>query len=242
MKVVAKTDIGLKRGENQDRIYHGWVSEEVLLAIVCDGMGGENSGSVASELTVRIFSDKINTGYRNDMDVNSIRNLMISSISATNAMVYETSQSNEQMRGMGTTCVAVIVKEKRAYIINVGDSRVYSISQDDIVQITKDHTMVQMLVEQGKITEDEVKDHPKRNLITRAVGAEPEVIPDYYEWDITDSESLLLCSDGLFGFCDNSDILEAVNQMNASDAVDEMISIAKQRGGGDNISIVLINQ
>lgn len=241
MKFVSKTDIGLVRTENQDRVWAGYIKNDIIMAIVCDGMGGENAGGVASEMTMDIFSDRMQKGFRNDIDANSIRNLMITSIEAANTLVYEKAD-NPDMQGMGTTCVAVVIKGHRAYIINVGDSRAYCISKDGgINQITKDHTMVRMLVEQGKISEDEVQEHPQRNYITRAVGAKKNISVDYFEIDITSIDKILLCSDGLSGYLNEEQILEVISRYEINEASDELINKANEHGGYDNITVVLIS-
>lgn len=241
MKFVSKTDIGRVRTENQDRVWVGYLKDDVIMAVVCDGMGGEKAGGVASGMTMEIFSERMQKGFRNDIDGNSLRNLMITSIEAANTLVYEKA-SNPEMQGMGTTCVAVVIRGHRAYIINVGDSRAYCISKDgSISQITKDHTMVRMLVDQGEISEDEVQEHPQRNYITRAVGAREDISVDYFEIDISNSDKILLCSDGLSGYLDEEKILRIISAHDINAASDALINKANERGGYDNITVVLIS-
>lgn len=241
MKFVSKTDIGRVRTENQDRVWVGYLKDDVIMAVVCDGMGGEKAGGVASGMTMEIFSERMQKGFRNDIDGNSLRNLMITSIEAANTLVYEKA-SNPEMQGMGTTCVAVVIRGHRAYIINVGDSRAYCISKDGgISQITKDHTMVRMLVDQGEISEDEVQEHPQRNYITRAVGAREDISVDYFEIDISNSDKILLCSDGLSGYLDEEKILRIISTHDINAASDALINKANERGGYDNITVVLIS-
>lgn len=241
MKFVSKTDIGRVRTENQDRVWVGYLKDDVIMAVVCDGMGGEKAGGVASGMTMEIFSERMQKGFRNDIDGNSLRNLMITSIEAANTLVYEKA-SNPEMQGMGTTCVAVVIRGHRAYIINVGDSRAYCISKDGgISQITKDHTMVRMLVDQGEISEDEVQEHPQRNYITRAVGAREDISVDYFEIDISNSDKILLCSDGLSGYLDEEKILRIISAHDINAASDALINKANERGGYDNITVVLIS-
>lgn len=241
MKFVSKTDIGRVRTENQDRVWVGYLKDDVIMAVVCDGMGGEKAGGVASGMTMEIFSERMQKGFRNDIDGNSLRNLMITSIEAANTLVYEKA-NNPEMQGMGTTCVAVVIRGHRAYIINVGDSRAYCISKDGgISQITKDHTMVRMLVDQGEISEDEVQEHPQRNYITRAVGAREDISVDYFEIDISNSDKILLCSDGLSGYLDEEKILRIISTHDINAASDALINKANERGGYDNITVVLIS-
>ena len=242
MKIVSRTDTGLKRKENQDRAWHGPLNSGASLAIVCDGMGGENAGSVASELTLQYFVEKIQAGFREDMEDTGIRNLMVSSIVSTSAMVYEKASEHADMTGMGTTCVAVIVYKSRAYIINIGDSRAYCICGDKIEQITKDHTMVRMLVDQGKLEESDIRQHPQRNYITRAVGAEPTVSADYYEIELCREDILLLCSDGLSSYCEESGILAIVRENPLEQACERLIAYANEQGGYDNVTVVLLSE
>ena len=140
MKCFSKTDIGLVRSENQDRVWTGSLDEEAVAIILCDGMGGENAGSVASQMTIDFMSDRIRKGFRSNINRNYIRNLLITSVTAANSLVYDKAISETDKYGMGTTCVAGIIYNNRAYIINVGDSRAYLIFDDSMQQITKDHT------------------------------------------------------------------------------------------------------
>lgn len=241
MNITSKTDIGLKREENQDRAWYGQLGSDAVLAIVCDGMGGENAGSVASELAVRLFVDKIKAGFHDSMEETGIRNLMIGSILSTNAAIYEKACQNADMTGMGTTCVAVIVYRSRAYIINIGDSRAYWVCGDRIEQITKDHTMVRMLVDQGKLEERDIKQHPQRNFITRAVGAEATVSADYFEIELCEQDLLLLCSDGLSSYCEEDRILSIIRENELERASELLVAYANEQGGYDNVTVVLLS-
>ena len=155
MKCYSKTDIGTVREENQDRINVIELCENTFAAIVCDGMGGENAGSEASETAVTVISNIISRGFRKGADENSLRNLLISAVSTANAIVYEKSRLHEEMRGMGTTCVAAIFCEDNAHIVNVGDSRAYFIADGEISQITIDHTIVMDMYSKGDIKKGE---------------------------------------------------------------------------------------
>lgn len=241
MKTAAKTDVGLRRKENQDRNWYGTLPGGAVLAIVCDGMGGENAGSVASELTLRHFVEMLQAGFREDMEEKDIRNLMTSSIVSTNSYLYERACEDASKAGMGTTCVAAVVYKSLAYIINIGDSRAYHISGATISQVTKDHTMVRLLVDQGKLEESDIKQHPQRNYITRAVGAEPTVSADYYEQAIAPEDVLLLCSDGLSSYCEEERIREIISENSLQDACDQLIDYANERGGHDNVTVVLLS-
>ncbi|MCL2633392.1 MAG: Stp1/IreP family PP2C-type Ser/Thr phosphatase [Oscillospiraceae bacterium] len=243
MLVYSKTDIGKKRSENQDRVWTDVLNEgsdEAVAVIVCDGMGGENAGSLASQMTVDFMADRFKRGFRDDINRNSIRNLMITSVIAANSLVYDESISDSSKHGMGTTCVAAIVHNERAYIINVGDSRAYHIFDDNIQQITKDHTYIRTLIDEGRITEEESKRHPDRNAITRAIGAEGNVTPDYFELDLQEKSIMLLCSDGLHSYGDDIKIAEIIVNNPKNKVCELLVNYAIKNGGRDNITAALI--
>ena len=172
MKIVAKTDKGLVRENNQDAYAVGELPGEVAWAVVCDGMGGAAGGNIASALAVKVISEKITSAYNERMRDASIKNLLDSAIAAANIEVYDLAYSRSDLNGMGTTVVAVIVRDNIAYIAHAGDSRAYLVSKDDVKQITVDHSLVQNLVDRGEITPEEAERHPKKNLITRALGVD----------------------------------------------------------------------
>ncbi|MCL2694072.1 MAG: Stp1/IreP family PP2C-type Ser/Thr phosphatase [Oscillospiraceae bacterium] len=252
MKVFSKTDIGLKRSENQDRVWASLLESEdkadiAAAVVLCDGMGGENAGSFASETTVNFISERIKRGFRPDLSRNSIRNLLITSVTAANNLVYDLAEFDHDMEGMGTTCISVIVHSERAYIINVGDSRVYHAFGDgksaphSIQQVTKDHSYINKLIEDGEITEEESKTHPKRNCLTRAVGAESILTPDYYELDLQPDSILMLCSDGLHAYGEDVDIAEIMINNPVGKICDKLVEYALSNGGRDNITIAVIS-
>ncbi|MCL2109921.1 MAG: Stp1/IreP family PP2C-type Ser/Thr phosphatase [Oscillospiraceae bacterium] len=243
MKLFAKTDIGLKRAENQDRVWFsmldidGKPSSNAAAVVLCDGMGGENAGSYASETTINFISERIKRGFRADGNRNSIRNLLITSMTSANNTVYELAEFSLDMLGMGTTCVALIVYDKRAYAVNVGDSRMYYITGDSIQQITKDHSYINKLIEDGEITPEQAKTHPRRNCLTRAVGAESEVKIDYYEFDLDDNSVLMLCSDGLHAYGDDVTIGEIIVNSPLLTVCDNLVQYALENGGRDKITV-----
>ncbi|MCL1831591.1 MAG: Stp1/IreP family PP2C-type Ser/Thr phosphatase [Oscillospiraceae bacterium] len=240
MRFFSKTDIGKKRTENQDRVWAGQLSGEAVAIVLCDGMGGENAGSRASQMTVDFVSERISEGFRADVNRNTIRNLMVTSIVAANALVFDEAFSDVNKHGMGTTCVAVIVHNERAYIINVGDSRAYHIFGDNCQQITKDHTYIRALLDEGEITPEEARVHPNRNAITRAIGAEAGIVPDYFEIDLHKDSILLLCSDGLHSYGDDTAIAEIIVNNPRNKACDLLVDYALKKGGTDNITVGLI--
>jgi protein phosphatase len=241
MKVFSKTDIGKKRTENQDRVWASVLEDNAAVVVLCDGMGGENAGSFASETTTNFISERIKRGFRPDLSRNSIRNLLITSVTAANNLVYDLAEYDQEMLGMGTTCVAVITHNGRAFIINVGDSRVYHVFGDNIQQITKDHSYINKLIEDGEITEEESKTHPKRNCLTRAVGADAMLTPDYYEIELHDDSILMLCSDGLHAYGDDMQIAEIIVNSPINKICDKLVDYAMDNGGRDNITVGVIS-
>ena len=242
MKHFSKSDIGLVRNENQDRVWTGTLGEngEAVALVVCDGMGGENAGSCASQMTLDLMRERLESGFRPSNNRNFIRNLLITSITAANSLVFERARMEPDKHGMGTTCVAAVVCDERAYIINVGDSRCYHIFDESIQQITKDHTVIRRLIERGEITEEESRNHPRRNSITRAVGAAREITPDYFEIDLEQGHCLLLCSDGLHSYGDDAEIAGIIVNNHIEKCCDMLIDYALANGGRDNTTVALI--
>lgn len=239
MKYVSATDIGLVRDENQDNVrveeYYGNV-----LAVVCDGMGGERSGQDASRIAIGEVFSRFSSGFSPDLDTIAVRQLMTASISAANSIVYTTSRINYRSFGMGTTCVAVYIDDTYIYIANVGDSRAYYTDSGGLHQITTDHTLVNMLLMQGKIKPEEVYTHPKRNVLTKAVGVERVVIPDFFRMKREEHFKILLCSDGLSSYCSDSEIFEIMKKTPLEELSQALIDLALDKGGRDNISVAVI--
>lgn len=240
MKIVAKTDKGLVRSSNQDAYAVGELPGEVAWAVVCDGMGGEAGGNIASALAVKVISEKITSAYNEKMRDASIKNLLDSAICAANIEVYDMAYSRPDLQGMGTTVVAVIVRDKTAFIAHAGDSRAYIVSGETIQQITTDHSLVQNMVDRGEITAEQAQHHPKKNLITRAVGVEKRIDIDFSEIDLNDNETLILCTDGLSNFVTNNEMIDDIKDGQYYAFADRLVKTANKNGGGDNITVVAI--
>ena len=243
MKIFSKTDIGILRDENQDCVWSGELPGGACAAVLCDGMGGEAHGGLASQMAVDVISKRIMGNYTEMMNRNSVRNLLITAVSAANSVVVEESL-REPGIVMGTTCVAAIVSGNMAYIVNVGDSRGYRLfaSEDSecIQQVTKDHSHVQDLIDRGEISEEQAKTHPDRNKITRAIGAESIVTTDYFELELAKGDMLLLCSDGLSSYVDDMEILDICFENPPEQVCQNLIDCANASGGHDNISVALV--
>lgn len=239
MIISAKTDVGAFRDNNQDAFLCGTFINGDSWAIVCDGMGGVSGGQVASKLCIEKAATVIRKGYRNRMSVKSAKNLLESAISAANAVVFEESLKDKELQGMGTTIVAAVIVGSIAVIAYVGDSRAYLIN-DTITRVTTDHSLVQLMIDSGRITPEEAKTHPDRNIITRAVGIENFVDADIEIVDISPEDKLLLCTDGLTGVVEDSDILSVVNEYHGASA-EKLIEKAIENGSRDNITAVIVD-
>jgi len=240
MKISAKTDIGLVRSNNQDYYLAGEFANGVTWAVVCDGMGGAMGGNVASETAAKVISDKLTSGYHEGMNDNSIKHLIISAVEAANASVYSKSKSDESLLGMGTTVVLVVINADTMYLAHVGDSRIYVVSKDNINQLTTDHSVVQMMLDRGEISREEAKEHPKKNVITRALGVEDTVRIDYDQEVYNEEEIVLLCSDGLTNFVSDEEILKICNENDCYTFAEKLVEAANEKGGGDNITVVTV--
>ena len=241
MQIFAKTDKGKVRSINQDAFYINTLSDGSALAVVCDGMGGANAGDIASKTAVEIISQYILNGYNQSMSSDDITRLINNAITSANLEVYALSQKDEQLRGMGTTAVVAVVRNTEAIICNVGDSRAYLID-NELKQITRDHSVVQTLIESGEISPEDAALHPRKNVITRALGVEADVAVDTAELVLAENETLLLCTDGLTNFVTDENILETFKQNDVSLVPEKLIELANAGGGGDNITAVTLTK
>ncbi len=240
MTIYSKSDKGLKRNNNQDAFAAGQFDNGDVFAVVCDGMGGANGGNIASECAVKVISEYIVNSYSPKMNSNSIENMLRAAVDSANIEIFEKSKEEDSYAGMGTTVVAAILSDNLAHIVHVGDSRAYLVTADDMVKLTNDHSIVQNMIDSGEISEDEAKSHPKKNIITRAVGAEDVVFCDYDIVIKPDNNILLICTDGLTNYVSDADIMNVLKTTEPSLAADKLIELANEGGGGDNITVVLV--
>lgn len=235
------TDPGCVRKQNQDAFRIEQLDRGTLLCVVCDGMGGAKSGNVASSLAVEVFVEEIRRNWVPGMASDRIDLMLKNAVKLTNFTVFDQAAQIEEFSGMGTTLVAALVRENRATLVNVGDSRIYGIDRDGIRLLTKDHSFVQMMVDRGELTPEAAKTYPGKNLITRAIGTEPMVMCDIYHREVSKGDYLLLCSDGLSNVMDDQEILfEVVHGVNKHHCCQRLLSIAKNRGAPDNVTSVLV--
>lgn len=240
MKIYSRTDKGMVRHSNQDAEMHGIFDDGSAWAVVCDGMGGANGGNVASSTAVEEISVRLTANYTSGMSASQIRDMIARAVNAANIKVYIEAQEDISLRGMGTTVVVVIVRGDTAYIAHAGDSRVYLYAKGDLRQMTVDHSVVQVMVDSGELTETEARFHPRRNLITRALGVKPKLDIDHCECPVAKGDILLLCSDGLSNYVDDLEMYKILYKYKDDDAVNMLIDTANRHGGGDNVTAVTV--
>jgi protein phosphatase len=238
VKLFSITDVGKRRELNEDYIFtcDKPVGNLPNLFIVADGMGGHNAGDYASKHTV----EKVVESVRANADEYDPENILQDAIDKANTYIYEMASTDANMQGMGTTIVAVSVRDDDVIVANVGDSRMYVVN-DFITQVTKDHSLVEEMVDMGGIDREAARTHPDKNIITRAVGVKDYVLVDFFSMKITEKEKLLLCTDGLTNMLTDDEILGIIlNSRDLEEAGKNLIKEANIKGGRDNIAVVLI--
>ncbi len=228
------------RRSNQDAYHAEILPDGTALAVVCDGMGGANAGNVASESATMAISDFIRRSWREKMKNENLLSLLQSAVRSANIIVYDMSRENTALEGMGTTVVAALIKEDFAVIAHIGDSRAYLVRGNELKQLTRDHSVVQSLIESGKLTPGGARVHPRKNVITRALGTEEDILADGVEVKLQSGDSLMLCTDGLTNFVDSDDIIGIFGGSDIKNVADTLAKTANQNGGGDNITVVTV--
>ncbi len=237
MKSYAITDVGIKRKSNQDFVFS---SDEPVgnlpnLYIVADGMGGHRAGDFASRFTVEAFTDTV----RNSREENPI-SIIDEAVNFANMALIDKASENVEMKGMGTTLVVATVIGDSIYIANVGDSRLYLVNED-IQQITRDHSLVAEMVNMGELDKKSARTHEKKNIITRAIGADSELVADYFEIEYSAGDVILMCSDGLTNMVEDEDIKNIINEGEELElTAHKLVDTANNNGGKDNISVLLV--
>ncbi|MBR2520628.1 MAG: Stp1/IreP family PP2C-type Ser/Thr phosphatase [Oscillospiraceae bacterium] len=244
MRAWGLTDKGAVRSQNQDAYSIDIIRQnEQAVCVVCDGMGGARAGDVASELAVREFTDCLKNGLRQDMDSAAVASLMREAIDRANSEVFRCSLDNSEYFGMGTTLVATVITGSSAVVANVGDSRAYLITPQGAKRITRDHSVVEDMIQRGEITRDQARFHPVKNYITRAIGTEDRVICDVFKVEMLQGDYLLLCTDGLSNVVSDPEMLfEVIYCGEPDDCCERLMSIASARGAPDNVTVVLFQR
>jgi len=249
MSYYGISDIGLVREENQDYCAALELCENAELFVVCDGMGGENGGKLASSKAGAAFCELISERVsgivqngkiplRRKKDIPSI---LVSAVEYANTTIFEIASSDRTLKGMGTTLVSALIVDSTAFIVNIGDSRAYISYYDNIKQITKDHSYVQFLIDMGKITPEEAVNHPQKNVITRSVGATENVIADIFKISLVDGQYILLCTDGLSNSVSESELAKALKKDEPlKNKAEGLVRLAKLHESTDNITALII--
>lgn len=238
MKILAITDIGLVRKENQDCYTYTQLSDELAFAIICDGMGGIG-GSVASKMATEILSSILTRDLKPNLSYQTIRSIVASAVSVVNALILDKATEMPEFYGMGTTLAMTIIDKQKLYIAHIGDSRVYKI-MDTVQQLTTDHSVVQNLIDTGNITKEQAKVHPDRHIITRVLGVMKTVQEEFQELEIESGAYLLLCSDGVYNHVSDQQLQFLVQTCSKKKCMDEFVRTANDDGGSDNMTALLI--
>ncbi|MCQ2441986.1 MAG: Stp1/IreP family PP2C-type Ser/Thr phosphatase [Oscillospiraceae bacterium] len=233
MNIFGITDQGMVRKQNQDSFFF-WTDGEMGCAVVCDGMGGAQSGNIASAMATQKFAEVV--GAKEGLP----EERLLWGAERANAVVYHRAQHDMTCWGMGTTLVGALALNHIAVVINIGDSRCYHLSQTGITQVTRDHSLVAELVAMGRITQEEARVHPNRNIITRALGTDAQVRADLYQVPLEPGDLLLFCSDGL----SNEVLPEEMKELSGEGTLEErcqrLLQCALDRGAPDNVTVVLM--
>lgn len=240
MRVFAGTDIGKAREKNQDFYYISHNLDEIKLCILADGMGGYAGGEVASNLAVISVKNYIYNNYSKiKLETDEIINLLKDATQYANMVVYEKTKQAAELEDMGTTLEVALLVDDKMYISHIGDSRIYKIVGNKMKQLTKDHSYVEKLINDGTITEEEAKTHPQKHMLTRALGCTAYVEPDLLVEKLEKNDTILICSDGLTNMLSEEEIITIINN-NPEQPNKELIAAANKAGGCDNVTVILI--
>ena len=239
VQVGLKTDQGIQRSNNEDALF---VIPEDKVYMVADGLGGHSSGEVASRQTVCILADYIKENPISAVkDKDAICSYIVDAIKNVNETIWKLANSQDEYKNMATTLVFVYIVRRNAYIANVGDSRAYLLRDDKLTQLTEDHSIVADMVTAGQLSREEARLHPDRNQLTRAVGAEKEVVPNVHEIKLKRNDLILLCTDGLYSELDDTQIADILSRTKSmSEICTDLVTEAYRAGGGDNITVVCL--
>lgn len=239
---VGGTDTGKVRRQNQDSYVFRKISDQAGYAVVCDGMGGEKAGDVASKTACDLIEYFLHRDICEDMTESAAKAVIFSAVSAANAKVYSMAKENPvDYQGMGTTLVLAVVLGRQMHIVNIGDSRIYMVEKQSARQLTKDHTLVQDLLDHGEISEEEALHHPKKHYITRAIGVGDTLDIDYQMYELNEESIVLLCTDGLSNYLTLSQLPELLNGCVRQNSIHSLIDHANDQGGSDNITAVMLS-
>jgi serine/threonine protein phosphatase PrpC len=241
MKTVNRSDIGHTRTVNEDRAYVQSDINGFTLAIVADGMGGHQAGDTASQMAIDRIRELLQANLHLGLSADACELVIRQAVEQANRDIFNTASTKLEYQGMGTTVVLAVSTEETLIIANIGDSRAYKVTDGSIVQLTEDHSLVNELVKSGQISPEEAGSHPRRNVLTRALGTENTVNTDIYHVDWSDQDMVLLCSDGLSGMVEREQMIEILHkELDLDGKADLLVASALEAGGEDNITVVLL--
>ena len=242
MRTLGASHAGRVRPNNQDAFVCGMLTANTAFAVVCDGMGGANGGNIASSIAIRCIADRIVDEYRENATPATVRRLLNAAIAAANREVFEAAMEDPELRGMGTTAVVVIANAQDVCIAHVGDSRAYMVTPTSIEQITRDHSVVQEMVEKGQITADQARFHPQKHFLTRAIGVEQDTECDFTVVPFAEHGTVLICTDGLSNLVETDTLQSLIRTFPFEEIPQKLINTANLAGGSDNITVVGITR
>ena len=243
MRKGAVSDVGRVRSLNEDS-FHLYGGLRYGYGLVADGMGGHKAGEIASSMAIESIKKTISSGMKGygKHKSDDIKAMLCEAVVKANKEIYDYAKADFAMLGMGTTVSLALIYDQKMYIAHVGDSRVYRIKDNKIEQMTTDHSYVNELVSMGQITKEQAKSHPKKNVITRAVGTEPSIRVDVSEYTYK-GETILICSDGLTNLVGDSEIASITSGAKSlNDAAKKLVTLANERGGSDNITVIIFDE
>lgn len=242
MRAYGITDIGKVRDVNQDQFATLEFEDGSGLAVVCDGMGGPGGGQIASSIAVKTICDEFQKSYRLDEPLEEVKKEITHAVQLANAAIFDEGLADRTLMGMGTTAVLAFYRGQRVLIGNIGDSRAYLIRDGQTRQISKDHSIVQQMLDSGSISKLEARNHPQKNIITRALGVEANCDLDIFEVELSEFDSILLCTDGLSNHLEDGELGFEVSVGDRQRTIlKKLVSMANSRGGTDNITAVLLS-
>ena len=239
ISVGFKTDKGISRDDNEDAVF---VLPDRDLYMVADGVGGHSSGELASRMAVGFMAQFAALHPLSEVkDTDALRQYFMALLSGANELIFRKACTEPGHRGMATTAVLCYLRSGKAYVVNVGDSRAYLVRDGRLMQVTTDHTLIQELVDKGEITPEQAENHPEKHVITRAVGGEATIKPDFFSFDTYPGDTLVLCTDGLYGMVAEEMIARLASRSKTMHGLSRaLVDMANSNGGEDNITVVCI--
>lgn len=247
LDIVVKTDPGKVRSQNEDAVF---ANPHLGLAILADGMGGYSAGEVASAMAVTLLSTEIEEGLalkgawelEGDSDELYVNPLLRERIATANSAIFHAAQSQPQYAGMGTTLLLALFADNGVTVAHIGDSRLYRLRDESFTQVTRDHSLLQEQIDCGLLTPEQARFSQNKNLVTRALGVDPDVEPEIHSYAVEPSDIFLFCSDGLNDMVEDEDIARTLRNLSANLelAADQLVQMANDNGGRDNVSVILV--